>query len=336
VKVKLIAFGAIVLLAVVGTVGYVLRVHQREASAAASAPAVPVRDDLVAVQRVPHLLFRNTAVGNGFAKVAAVALDNPGGARAFSPATCDRVYARTSVTLCLVIKRGIATTYAAQLLNAHWSAERQVPLPGLPSRARISPDGSLLATTTFVFGDSYTNPGQFSTRTVVSKVAGGGTDLDLEQFTVVADGHPLTAADKNIWGVTFADDDTFYATAASGKKTWLVQGSLSQRRMVSLRADVECPSLSPDGTRIAFKKHGDLPKGQWRLAVYDLKTHTETMIADQRSVDDQVEWLDNRQVLYGLPRGGTSISSDVWVANADGTGTPKVFVADAWSPSVVR
>jgi Tol biopolymer transport system component len=208
-------------------------------------------------------------------------------------------------------------------------------LPGLPSRARISPDGSRLATTTFVFGDSYTNPGQFSTRTIVSNIAGGG-ELDLEQFAVVVDGKPLTAADKNIWGVTFADDDTFYATAAAGKKTWLVQGSLSARRMVALRGDVECPSLSPDGTRIAFKKHGSLPNGQWRLAVYNLATHTETMIAEKRSVDDQVEWLDNQRILYGLPRGGTSISSDVWVANADGTGASSVFVADAWSPAVVR
>jgi hypothetical protein len=333
---KILVFAAVLLVAVVGTVFYVLHVQRRDARADASAPSVAVRGDLAAVQKAPHLVFRNTALGDGFAQVAMVPLADPGGARAISPAKCDRVYARVAATLCLVIKRGIATTYQAQVLDAQWKPERTAPLPGLPSRARISPDGSLLATTTFVFGDSYTNPGQFSTRTVVSKVAGGGTELDLEQFTVVVDGKAITAADKNLWGVTFADDDTFYATAASGKKTWLVKGSLSQKRMVALREDVECPSLSPDGTRIAFKKHGNLPNGQWRLAVYDLASHKETMIAENRSVDDQVEWLDNQRILYGLPRGGTSISSDVWVADADGSGTPTVFVADAWSPAVVR
>jgi hypothetical protein len=334
-RLKVGAFAAVLLVAVVGTVFYVLHVQRRNAAADASAPSVPVRTDLAAVQRAPHLVFRNTAIGDGFARVAMVPLDTPDSARAISPATCDRVYARTSAMLCLIIKRGIATTYEAQILNAQWSSERTTPLPGLPSRARISPDGTLLATTTFVFGDSYTNPGQFSTRTIVSKLAGGG-QFDLEQFAVVVDGKTVTAADKNLWGVTFADDDTFYATAASGKKTWLVQGSLAARRMVALREDVECPSLSPDGTRIAFKKHGSLPNGQWRLAVYDLATHQETAIAEHRSVDDQVEWLDDRRILYGLPRGGTSISSDVWVANADGTGAPEVFVADAWSPAVVR
>ena len=126
----------------------------------------------------------------------------------------------------------------------------------------------------------------------------------------------------NLWGVTFVDDDTFYATAASGGKTWLVRGSLSAKQLTSIRDDVECPSLSPDGTRIAFKKHGDLPAGQWRLAVYDLATGTETALAETRSVDDQVEWLDDDHVLYGLPRDRPAAPrrSDVWVVPADGSG----------------
>jgi Tol biopolymer transport system component len=140
-----------------------------------------------------------------------------------------------------------------------------------------------------------------------------------------------------MWGVTFVDDDTFYATASSGGRTWLVRGSVSQRRLTSIREDVECPSLSPDGTRIAFKKHGNLPAGQWRLAVYDLNTRKETLLAETRSVDDQVEWLDDGRILYGLARAqaGTA-SSDVWGVPADGTGTPQVLIANAWSPAVIR
>jgi hypothetical protein len=334
-RARLAVFGAVLLVAIVGTVIYVVHVHKRQQEAAGSAPDVPVRSDLAAVQQAPHLVFRSTSVGAGYGHAALVPLTDPGGARAFSPTVCDRVYARTSGALCLVIKRGLATTYQAQMLSPQWTQRRQEPLPGLPSRARLSADGTLLATTTFVFGDAYTNPGQFSTRTVVGK-ATGGAETDLEKFALLIDGKAITANDRNIWGVTFADDDTFYATAASGKKTWLVKGSLAARRMVALRGDVECPSLSPDGTRIAFKKHGSLPNGKWHLAVYDLATHKETMLAETRSVDDQAEWLDNDQVLYGLPRGGTSVSSDVWVARADGTGTPKIFVPDAFSPSVVR
>jgi hypothetical protein len=141
-----------------------------------------------------------------------------------------------------------------------------------------------------------------------------------------------------MWGVTFVDDDTFYATAASGGKTWLVRGSLTGHTLTALREDVECPSLSPDHTRIAFKKRGSLPRGHWRLAVYDLATGHETLLAEQRSVDDQVEWLDDHTILYGMPRiaPNGADTADVWAVPADGSGAARVFVHNAWSPAVVR
>jgi dipeptidyl aminopeptidase/acylaminoacyl peptidase len=332
-RLRLALLAAVTALAVGAAIGYVVYAHGQQASAAAKQPATPA-PGLSAVPAGPRLVFRSTALGSGYGHVAVAPLADPDGPRAITQATCDRVYAGASSALCLVADRGLVTTYKAETLDAGWRVSRSSPLPGLPSRARLSPDGTLSVTTTFVYGDAYTNPGQFSTRTLIGRSSGSPV-ADLEQFTLFIDGRRVTATDRNFWGVTFADDDTFYATAASGKKTWLVRGSLSQKRMTALREDVECPSLSPDRTRIAFKKHGKLPNGQWRLAVYDLATHNETMIAENRSVDDQVEWLDNQRILYGLPRGGTSISSDVWVADAGGSGTPTVFVADAWSPAVV-
>jgi Tol biopolymer transport system component len=193
-----------------------------------------------------------------------------------------------------------------------------------------------VATTTFVFGDSYANPGQFSTRTIVTRTDGTVVG-DIEKFKLTVDGKAITAADKNLWGITFFDDDKFYATAASGGKTWLVEGSIAGRTVTALRPDAECPSLSPDRTRIAFKKHGDLAPGKWRLAVYDLRTRKETVLAETHSVDDQVEWLDDATVIYGLPREDeASASSDVWAVPADGTGAPRVLVHDAWSPAVIH
>jgi hypothetical protein len=44
----------------------------------------------------------------------------------------------------------------------------------------------------------------------------------------------------------------------------------------------------------------------------------ETPLAEARSVDDQVEWLDNQRILYGLSR-------DIWVVRADGSGSPRKF-----------
>jgi hypothetical protein len=335
-KARLALLAAILVVALTGSVGYVWNVRRDQAATLAAAPAVSAGGDLGALRSQPHLVFRSTALGQGYGQVAVVPLSAPGGPRAFTPASCERVYATAADAICLSADRGLVTTYKAQLLDTGWAPARDLPLTGLPSRARLSRDGSLVATTTFVFGDSYANPGQFSTRTVVTRTDGEVVG-DIEKFELVVNGKVITAADKNLWGVTFLDDDRFYATAASGGKTWLVDGSLSQRRVTSVRGDVECPSLSPDRTRIAFKKHGDLPPGKWRLAVYDLRSGQETVLSETRSVDDQVEWLDDATVIYGLPRDDqTSASSDVWAARADGTGEPKVLVSDAWSPAVVR
>jgi hypothetical protein len=70
--------------------------------------------------------------------------------------------------------------------------------------------------------------------------------------------------------------------------------------------------------------------------VYNLASGAETLLAETRSVDDQAEWLDNTHIVYGLPRrtAGTA-SSDIWVTPADGTASPTILIADAWSPAVV-
>ena len=200
----------------------------------------------------------------------------------------------------------------------------------------MSPDGSLVATTTFVTGHSYAQA-SFSTETIIRR---DGKSLgNLETWDVEVDGRPLTAVDRNFWGVTFADDDdTFYVTAASGGTTWLMQGSLSAKKLTALRTDAECPSLSPDGTKVAYKKRlGNTTPGVWRIAVLDLATGEETLTADTRSVDDQVEWLDDNTLLYGMPRtGADATTSDIWQVPADGTGEATVFVEQGSSPAVVR
>jgi hypothetical protein len=339
-RARLITLAAIVIVAVGGAVWYVIgaRNEQQDANRTAAANAPVTGPDPATVAAAPHLAFRSTALGAGYGRLALVALSDPAGQRAIAPASCDRVYARTSVAVCLVAERGLVTRYHADVLDARWAVTQRAPVAGLPSRARISPDGSLMATTTFVTGDSYASPGTFSTRTVVSPTK-GGEGIELEQFKLLINGKAVNAIDRNLWGVTFAPDNrTFYATAATGGKTYLVRGDLSARTLTSIREDVECPSLSPDGKRIAFKKHGSLPAGQWRLAVYDLDSRKETVLTETHSVDDQAEWLDDTTVLYGLPRSGQNgaATADIWAVPADGSGAPRVLVENAWSPAVVR
>jgi len=70
----------------------------------------------------------------------------------------------------------------------------------------------------------------------------------------------------------------------------------------------------------------------WQLHILDLKTDQETPLGENRSVDDQLEWLDNNHVLYSLPETG-SASTDIWMAAADGAIAPRLFLKKAYSPS---
>ena len=151
-----------------------------------------------------------------------------------------------------------------------------------------------------------------------------------KDFTVTDHGKVVDARDRNYWGLTFADDgDTFYATLATGPHTWLIKGSISKRRAETIHENVECPSLSPDGTRIGYKKAVGHNPTVWRFSVLDLKTRRETQLAETRPIDDQVEWLDDEHLLY---RDGET----TWVVDADGGGTPRLWLKAADSPAVVE
>ena len=212
-------------------------------------------------------------------------------------------------------------------------------LPGIPSRTRLSPDGTLVSSTTFVSGHSYMQVG-FSTATEIRDVGGSGHG-NLEKFDLVlARQASVAPRDRNIWGVTFADDDnTFYATVGTGGETYLVRGDLAARTLTSVADHVECPSLSPDGTRIGFKQATERD-GQtwWTPAVLDLATGERTVLAGEtRNVDDQVEWLDDDTLLYGLARDDEPGVTDVWAARHHApTPQPRLLIEQAWSPAVVR
>jgi hypothetical protein len=333
-RARVAALVAVCLVAVAATAAYLLTSRDTQQRALREAPA-QATVSVAALQEGPRIVFRNTAIGPNYGRVAMVPLDDPGSARALTDLSCDRVFATTTRTLCLASDRGVVTTYTARALTRGEAAPRQLPLTGIPSRARLSRDGSRAATTSFVSGDSYATTG-FSTRTVVTAL--DGSSADLETFRLVHRGKAIAPVDRNYWGVTFAaDGDTFYATASFGGRNWLSRGSLARRTLTTLRSDAECPSLSPDGSRVAYKKRQDRAPGDWRVAVLDLASGRETMLAEDRSVDDQVEWLDDRRVIYGLPgEGAAAGETNVWTVPADGTGDPALLIEKAWSPAVVR
>ncbi|MFE3632771.1 TolB-like translocation protein [Streptomyces cellostaticus] len=325
---------AVLLLGGLGT-GVVLHAAARADHAdrpRAGGPAVGVGRLTLAQKN--RLTFVNAAAGPHRAAVASVPSADPGGRRIASDLKCARFYAAAGTGVCLQSDPGVLKqSNRALLVDADLRTRREFPLAGTPSRARVSPSGRFAAWTVFVSGESYSSA-FFSTRTSVLDTRTMRLIPSLEKFSVVKDGKPYHASDINFWGVTFAaDDDTFYATLNTAGKTYLVRGSLSRRSVTALAENVECPSLSPDGTRVAFKKRVLSGATLWHEYVLDLRTLRRTPLAERHSVDDQATWLDDRTLAYALPAEGEVGGSDLWTVPADGSGTPHLLIAGASSPA---
>jgi Tol biopolymer transport system component len=193
--------------------------------------------------------------------------------------------------------------------------------------------------TVFVTGHSYTSL-NFSTQTLIVDAQTAEILADVEKFAVTRDGLPFRNQDFNFWGVTFTPKgDQFYCTLSSQGKHYLVKGDIASQTATVLRENVECPSLSPNGTRIAYKKRLQVAdRVSWQLHVLNLVSGRDTALNEERSVDDQLEWLDNERVLYTLPASETSpgASTNIWVTVADGRRAPELFLTNAYSPSVER
>jgi hypothetical protein len=295
-----------------------------------------VRDARVQAQRVlsggePFAVFRrlDRARPATYGRIAVAPLRGatPGRAVLAGPA-CQRVAFGSGRGLCLDV---LGTDTEVEVLDARMRIVHRFTVPGVPSRARISPDGRWGGVTTFVVGHAYAKPGQFSTATTLVDLRRGRPAGNLERgFRFTRDGAVVDARDRNFWGLTFAPDgDTFYATLAAEGRTYLVRGSIAARTGRTIRENVECPSVSPDGTRIGYKKAVAHDPTAWRFHVLNLADGTDTALAETRSIDDQLAWLDERHVLY-------SDGTRIWVAAADGSGRPAQWMGNADSPTIAR
>jgi hypothetical protein len=291
-------------------------------------PVRPAGSQLrLATANKPYLVYQHVARDAHYAEVAIASLRRPSDPPTYTGLVCERVYASAGRGVCLVPKQEpLGSAVRARLFDQDFRADRSVRLDGIASRTRVSADGRYGAATTFVAGHSYKDVG-FSTNTALIDLDTGKVLANLEKFAVTRDGKPFEAIDFNFWGVTFAPDDRhFYATLQTSGDIYLVEGDLQARTARVVAKDVECPSLSPDGKRIAFKHREG---GRWRLTVLELAGGRRTPLAEKRSVDDQVEWLDDGHLVYGH-------LGDLWTVPADGSGRPSLYLRDALSPAVVR
>lgn len=321
---------ALVCVAAVAFVAWSLLRARGDAALTATPPGVTsTAAALPSPPAPPFVLVRHLAPGSGWSRLALAPLAAPDGPRFVTPLNCVRAYVAAGRGLCLASNgadgRAIvfdATTFAPT---------HTLALTGPPSRARVSRDGRLGAVTVFESGHSYAEEG-FSTRTTILDLDTGQPFPDLETFAIWQNQVRVRRIDINFWGVTFIPGTRrFYATLAYGGTPYLAAGDLDRRDVRVLAPHVECPSLSPDGTRLAFKRAHGL---RWRLWVREVATGAEHIIAGEtRSIDDQVEWLDDAHVVYQFP---SDAGNNLYVVHADDGAAARHFMREAWSPAVVR
>lgn len=323
---RIVAFGLIVSLGLAVVVVSLWRARTTPPDPGAAGPA---STRLAAAPARPFVAVRDLTPGDAWGRLALAPLEAAAGPRYITPHRCDRVYVAGGRAVCL---EAAGLTGRAVILDAaSWEPRASLALTGPPSRARVSRDGRYAAFTVFEQGHSYADD-VFSTRTTIVDIETGTPLPDLEAWPAWQGSTRVRRADVNYWGITFEPDGRHvFATLAFGGTPYLVRGDLVKREFRVVAPHVECPSVSPDGRRVAFKRADGL---KWRLWVRDLASGAEHVVAGEtRSIDDQVEWLDDHRLLYQFP---SDDGNHVYEVDADGTTPARVFLREAWSPAVVR
>jgi Tol biopolymer transport system component len=100
-----------------------------------------------------------------------------------------------------------------------------------------------------------------------------------------------------------------------------------------VRQNAECPSVSPDGTKVAYKKRPNQTR-PWELVVLDLAAKRELILPGTSGIDDQAVWLDNSTLAYGAAINDQK--NAIFFVPADGSAPAREVIPSAASPVPVQ
>lgn len=279
------------------------------------------------------IAFVNRTPGDQYGLVGYI---DRNGERQMTELECDRLDLNANGGLCLDSDSGLAGSGRGLILNASLNPTLRFGI-NLPSRAAVSPDGEVVAWTGFALGHSYLDVGEFATTTQLIEVERGiGANLETAFAAFDLEGQQVDNPERNYWGVTFADSDTFYATLGIGPDTSIIEGSVSTSRIQVVHENATCPEISPDGSTLVVKELRD--GDRFQLVAIDLASGARRDLGEVRSVEDQVEFLDNSTIIYGLPNEAEGTDAqpawDVWALDLNG-GSPQLIIPFADSPAAI-
>jgi len=285
-----------------------------------------------------EVMFVNRVPGDDYGRLG---IRHSDGSRTLLAQDCLRVHIAADHGVCLSETDPVLGTFETTFFEASNPAETiKSYASASPSRARISPDGTFSTVTAFISGGSYADIGIGETTTVVTidEVDSNVLLRGAGQFEVNAEQSRYQTFDANYWGLTFVDQENFYITGFYDTLPEIMQGTLSTMTIEPTGWIGSCPSISPDGKTLVFKEQR--PDGHYDLVAVDVETQEKRLLGETRSVDDQVEWLDNDTILYALhPEDGDlglQPQFDIWELDLAEGSEPKMFLPSADSPAVAR
>jgi hypothetical protein len=350
IAVPMLVFGALYLVWAQTRVDDELAAREKVAQAAvdefelsqSAATVVPPQAAVVPVQtgaapQPGEVLVINRVPGDDYGRLA---IRHTDGSRTLLERSCLRVHVAADRGVCLSKDDAIISSYTTIFFDtANPDAEIKSYAGALPSRVRVSPSGTFSSVTAFLTGSSYEDISTDTTTAVtIDDIDGNILRRDANQFEVLADDEKYDTFGSQYWGMTFVDEDEFYVTGFYGDDPEIMHGSLQDMTVTPTGWEGSCPSVSPDGKTIVFKELR--PQGGFDLVAVDLKSGERWMLGEERSADDQVEWLDDDTILYALhPDGGntqTQPEFDIWVLDIAPGSEPALFLPNADSPATMR
>lgn len=269
----------------------------------------------------------------------------PDGARLLLNRRCLRLAAAATTGICLdaagpTLPDDYTVTFFDPTTPDLAVGDEQLAV--FPGRAAVSPDGSLVSTSTWVIDVGYRPLNERRTAASIDIVGDDLGPIPLESWTTLPTSEVHSDPQARFWTVTFGpDNDTFWVAGLFGGAPEILRGTVSERFLEPIGLPGSEPSISPDGDTLVFVGLDGT------LMAHDLNSGETRSLQEPGPIEDQVVFVDDDTVLYAKADGSRPAdevrveqnSADtftVWSLSLVGDSAPQVFAEGADAVTIYR